>query len=237
MLKHFEFKPTKTTLLTWFHATFNYYIRFCLRRFLYSNSTSLIVKADLEKSKAEESKASDRVYQRLKQRGVTVYQIDHQNVNELFDVVFPWKVRRFKRYFKNGSICFIWKAGGKAVGYSWTSRGKIDEDVKKEYGLNVEIGKDDLWGIDLVVNPEFRGKGIEYLIFHFSLQPLYSQGIKNIYGSVYIGDKGSIRMHERIGFKPLYLHRLQRRLGFKKSKMIPFDETDLNKLFDRSSKK
>lgn len=224
MLKYIDFKPDEMTFSVWLRAFINHYLRYKFRRLIHIDSYSIIFKVPIEQLSADRNKAIQRVIAGMDFENCSVEKAEGENRISLYKSVFPWEANKFRKYFDHGSECFVYKVGEKITCYTWTSYGRIEPAVRDEFGYNLKIDKNDLWGIDIVVHPNYRGRGYEYLIFVISCDTLRERGIGNIYGAVSVLDRGSLKMHRRLGFKPVYLHHFQSRLGFRKSILYPIDD-------------
>ncbi|GEM_PF-5048274 len=231
MLKWLDFKPKKMSLRIWAEAYFNYYIMLKLKRNLYSDSHNLIVKAKVEDMALMDP--DNRYEKRIMKLDPKSYRTDpltKDNFDNLIKDLFPWERRKFTKYLRNGSYGHLSKIRNDMVCCTWVSHGNIDPEVKKALGLEIELGKNDVWGVDIIVHPDYRGQGFEFIIFKHTPEYLLPQGVENVWGAVWIGDKGSLKMHKRVGFKPIYFHYDKRRFGVRTSTIIPVNKDTVDSI-------
>ncbi|MBD3169421.1 MAG: GNAT family N-acetyltransferase [candidate division Zixibacteria bacterium] len=229
MLKWVDFKPEKPTLKHWIVGWFNYYIKFRLKLRLWSDSYSLIMKLKVDEMTAEdeEDKVGKRIWRMVLKNNTDAYhasKLTDETAGKFFDAFFPWKRKQLENYYKNGSECYQWKIYDQIVCCTWTSHGRIDPEVQKEMGIELPIGKKDYWGLDIIVHPDYRGKAFEFLLFNVTHRHLKKQGVDNLWAAVYLGDRGSVKMHHRVGFRPMHLLHQRFRFGFKQSNLYSFEK-------------
>ncbi|MBD3232230.1 MAG: GNAT family N-acetyltransferase [candidate division Zixibacteria bacterium] len=214
------FKPNGLSIKQWFKDAFNYYLRYRLRSFLIFDSYSIVFKVRMDEMDTLDRWNVDK--------NLSLDKVDPENPDELMRLVYPWRRRQFKKLFANGSICLVGRLNGKIISYGWNSIGRIDPLVQKDFGYyDIPLGINDSWGIDIVVHHAHRGKGYEFAAFKHGQKYWMERGIEHFWGAVYTGDRGSLKMHHRIGYKPVYINYHKRRFGFKKTQLWEINEDSI----------
>jgi len=154
--------------------------------------------------------------------------IEPEKAEKLLRLVYPWRRREFKQYFKNNSVCLVGKKGDQIVSYGWNSIGKVDPKIQRELDLNIPMGPKDIWGVDIVVAPPYRGRGVGFSAFQHVNDYWKAKGMEYLYDCVSVRNRGSLKLHKRVGFKPIYIHYLHRWFGFQKSNLMPIDEHSIS---------
>ncbi|PJA28510.1 MAG: hypothetical protein CO189_04445 [candidate division Zixibacteria bacterium CG_4_9_14_3_um_filter_46_8] len=208
------FKPHSNNIFSHLRGWFNYYIRYKFRCFIQMDSYSVVMRSYLKEMK---------LIDRWNLHKLQIEPIVPRNAEKLYALVYPWRRRELRELLENNSLCFVGKLNGKIISYSLNSIGGIDPKIERDLGLEIPMGPRDVWGVDIVVAPPARGKGVEFSIFKNGSEFWRSMGMEYLYASVSLRDRGSLKMHKRVGFKPIYIHYLRRRFGFQKSQLMPID--------------
>ncbi|MBD3232232.1 MAG: hypothetical protein GF315_00755 [candidate division Zixibacteria bacterium] len=217
-----HFKPHDDSIVTMIRDWFNLFIRYKFRAFLHSSNYNIVLKAPYK-----ELELKDR-WRRKHQYRMEI--LDENTIGKLNKLVYPWRRKEFKEYLSNDSVCFVGIYRNRIVSYGWTSVGRVDPHVQDLYGMVIPMGEKDVWNVDIVVDPEYRGRGAEFYGMAYGSEYWISQGMENVWSAVNIRDRGSMKIHYRLGYRPVYMHIMKKYLGIMKTKLIPVNEETLPEL-------
>lgn len=75
---------------------------------------------------------------------------------------------------------------------------------------NVVLTDRDTMGLDVRVDPDFRGRGLAPIFFSISIQDLARRGCDRVFAAVAVHNVRSIKTLEHVGFRPLLKCRVKR---------------------------
>jgi phosphinothricin acetyltransferase len=109
----------------------------------------------------------------------------------------PPDVAEIEKRIKEGSVKFPWlvaEQNGQVVGYAYASAHRVRASYR--------------WSVDTAIylDAAFRGQGIGKTLYSRLLETLRSQGFFNAFAGVTLPNRGSIALHESLGFKPIALY-------------------------------
>ena len=89
----------------------------------------------------------------------------------------------------------VWKEEGKVLGYAYGSRHRGREG----YQWSAEVS--------IYLAPEAHGKGIAGPLYQKLLNLMEAQGVINVYAVITLPNPGSVRFHEKLGFREYLVYK------------------------------
>lgn len=120
-----------------------------------------------------------------------IYKFYAENTNISFEYVAP-TAQEFEKRIANTLANYpylVCEDDGKIVGYAYASR--YMERVAYDWDAVLSV----------YIDKEHRNKGYGKALYQAIIKILVAQNIKNVLGCITYGNKKSIEMHEKLGFK------------------------------------
>jgi L-amino acid N-acyltransferase YncA len=130
-------------------------------------------------------------------KGTSVRSADARDLESLVRCLD--KRRTYERRFAAGEYCLIAIVGASVVGYEWFSA--KSHQVEERYGYTITIPGDALYSYDAYTSVEYRGHGIWRQILIGASELMKKEGRNRLIAHVDYGNDGSMRAHEKVGFR------------------------------------
>ena len=152
---------------------------------------------------------------------LTKYQFDKINVDEKFQLIelimdelnskkweFAIPCRRIKalRNLKRGQRGFAVTTGSVVIGDNWIVVPDDTRNVIKHPDLEmlgIECDHGEVYGLDMLIAPDYRGKKLAVPLQLYSLKTLKLEGYNKIYGYYWEDNIPAMRFHRRLKYREL----------------------------------
>ncbi|MCP4633620.1 MAG: GNAT family N-acetyltransferase [candidate division Zixibacteria bacterium] len=196
--------------LSYYYSFFRYYLhRF--KYIMFFNGYFVVFKSPLDKQMP--SRKRIRIGLDFKVFGPNQFE---ELVNELKNIVPPWKLLAFKRRRKKGYHAIIGYSDGYPVSYC-----SFAEDPIKIQDFNYRLAPKEMYIFDAWVDPTYRGRGIGYYNFKFIFEFFKMRGYRSYMHIVEGWNRRMLRLCKktRLDLYGILKHRSV--LGIKRTRMLP----------------
>ena len=138
---------------------------------------------------------------------------------------FAVPCRRIKAYrnLKRGLRGFAVTTGTVIIGDDWmvvpdNARNVIKHPELEMLGIECKHGE--VYGIDLLIAPDYRGKGLAVSLQLYNQTTLKLEGYNKLYGFYWEDNVPAMRMHQKLKYRDLPKRRISRFFFYKKSENV-----------------